>query len=105
MRRVFEATRPDGQTIRRTSEHHVYSHAVAIWREARPAENGFRALPAQWLSAEWASRRALAEKNAARYNRQPERYRAVVLEAREVTKPTRDHLTIDNPTAPPFGNR
>ena len=84
-RRIFEATAPDGEIVRRTSETKVYSHAVVRWLDAYTAYNG-TSYDAGWMlrAVEWCSRRDLAEKKITFYRNRGKR--AEILEAREVTK-------------------
>jgi hypothetical protein len=82
-RRIFEATHPDGSTIRRSSDTMVYSHAVVFWRDAWKYQD--TVVPAQWSKPQWQSRRDLAEK-IANSERRAGRSRVEILDVREVTK-------------------
>lgn len=88
MSRYFIAVASDGTTFKRSSVRRVYSHCVAIRLTVKPHggqwwhPEGFD----DWWKGEWASHQELAYKNAGR-NRdtQVSKYRAEILEAREVT--------------------
>jgi hypothetical protein len=97
--RYFIATASDGTIFKRSSKNRAYSHCVAVYsvvRAATPEEaKGRNSVLCKgsegWARGEWASRKDLADKNAASDHGQswPRTVlvRAEVLDAREVSGP------------------
>ena len=97
--RYFIATASDGTVFKRSSQNRIYSHCVAVYsvvRAATPEEaKGRHPVLCKgsegWAKGEWASRKDLADKNAASDHGQswPRTVlvRAEVLDACEVSGP------------------
>ena len=83
MRLKFEATDVSGKVHKRSSTSHIYSHCLVIHLAAHPPSNLWpKAIPA-CSHTEWAASRALAERNANRWHKEP--CEAIeILEARQV---------------------
>ena len=71
MRIKFEATDASGKVHKRSSRSHVYSHCLVIYFAAHPPSKLWPKGIAACSHAEWAASRALAERNANRWRRQP----------------------------------
>ena len=84
MRLKFEATDVSGKVHKRSTTSHIYSHCLLIHLAARPPSNPWpKGIPA-CSHAEWAPSRALAERNANRWRKEPCVEAIEILEARQV---------------------
>jgi hypothetical protein len=83
MKTKHTATDSKGKVHKRTSANRVYSHCVVIHLRAIPPRENSRGWDAR-SCAEWASTRALAEKNAANWRRKD--VEAVEIVEAEITK-------------------
>ena len=84
MRLKFEATDVSGKVHKRSSTCHIYSHCLVIHLTAhRPSNLWPKGIPA-CSHAEWAASRALAERNANRWRKQPDVDTVEVLDAIQV---------------------
>ena len=84
MRRKFEATDATGQLHKRSSISHIYSHCIVIHLAAHPPSNLWPKGIAACSHAEWAVSRALAERKAHRWRKEPSVEAIEILEARQV---------------------
>ena len=71
MRVKFEATDATGKVHKRGSRSHVYSHCVVIHFAARLPSKSWPKGIAAFSHAEWAGSRALAERTASRWRKEP----------------------------------
>ena len=71
MRIKFEATDASGKVHKRSSTSHVYSHCLVIHFAPHPPSNLWPKGIAACSHAEWAASRALAERNANRWRKEP----------------------------------
>ena len=71
MRIKFEATDASGKTHKRSSTSHVYSHCLVIHFAARPPSNLWPKGIAACGHAEWVETRAMAERKASRWSKEP----------------------------------
>jgi len=84
MRLKFEATDVSGKVHKRSSTSHIYSHCLVIHLAAHPPSNLWpKGIPA-CSHAEWAASRALAERNANGWRKEPCVEAIEILEARQV---------------------
>ena len=67
----FEATDASGKVHKRSSTSHVYSHCLVIHFAAHPPSKLWPEGIATCSHAEWVASRALAERNANRWRKQP----------------------------------
>ena len=72
MRIKFEAIDASGKVHKRSSTSHVYSHCLVIHFAAHPPSNLWPKGIAACSHAEWVASRALAERNANRWRKQPD---------------------------------
>ena len=72
MRVKLEATDAAGKVHKRSSTSRVYSHCVVIHFAAHPPSKLWPKGIAACSHAEWAASRALAERNANRWRKQPD---------------------------------
>jgi len=84
MRLKFEATDVSGKVHKRSSTSHIYSHCLVIHLAAHPPSNLWPKGIAACSHAEWAASRALAERNANRWRKEPCVKAIEILEARQV---------------------
>jgi hypothetical protein len=84
MRLKFEATDVSGKVHKRSSTSHIYSHCLVIHLAAHPPSNLWPKGIAACSHAEWAASRALAERNAHRWRKDPCVEAIEILEARQV---------------------
>ena len=80
----FEATDASGKVHKRSSTSHVYSHCLVIHFAAHPPSNLWPKGIAACSHAEWAASRALAERNANRWRKQPSVDAIEILDAIQV---------------------
>ena len=71
MRIKFEATDANGKVHKRSSVSRFYSHCVVIHFAAHPPNKCWPKGIAACSHAEWAASRALAERNASRWRKDP----------------------------------
>ena len=71
MRIKFEATDANGKVHKRSSASQVYSHCLVIHFAAHPPSKLWPKGIAACSHAEWAASRALAERNASRWRKDP----------------------------------
>ena len=71
MRVKFEATDATGKVHKRSSMSHFYSHCVVIHFAAHPPSKLWPKGVAACSHAEWAGSRALAERKASRWRKEP----------------------------------
>jgi hypothetical protein len=84
MRIKFEATDANGKVHKRSSVSRFYSHCVVIHFAAhRPSRFPPKGVAA-YSRAEWAGSRALAERSASRWRKEPYVEAIEILEARQV---------------------
>ena len=83
MRIKFEATDASGKVHKRSSTSRVYSHCLVIHLAAHPPSNLWPKGIAACSHAEWAASRALAERNANRWRKEPSVEAIEILEARQ----------------------
>ena len=81
MRIKFEAVDQNGKLHKRASVSRFYSHCVVIHFAAHPPSKFWSA---GFSHAEWAESRALAERNASRWRKEPDVEAIEILEARQV---------------------
>ena len=84
MRVNFEATDATGKVHKRSSTSHVYSHCIVIHFAAHPPSKLWPKGVAACSHAEWAGSRALAERKASRWRKDPYVETIEILEARQV---------------------
>ena len=84
MRIKFEATDASGKVHKRSSTSHVYSHCLVIHFAAHPPSNLWPKGIAACSHAKWAESRALAERNANRWRKQPSVDAIEILDAIQV---------------------
>ena len=84
MRVKFEATDATGKVHKRGSRSRVYSHCVVIHFAAHPPSRFWPKGVAAYSRAEWAGSRALAERSASRWRKEPYVEAIEILEARQV---------------------
>jgi hypothetical protein len=84
MRVKFEATDATGKVHKRGSRSRVYSHCVVIHFAAHPPSKSWPKGVAAYSHAEWAGSRALAERTASRWRKEPCVEAIEILEARQV---------------------
>jgi hypothetical protein len=84
MRIKFEAVDKNDKLHKRASVSHVYSHCVVIHFAAHPPSKFWPKGVAACSHAEWARSRALAERNASRWRKEPDVEAIEILEARQV---------------------
>jgi hypothetical protein len=80
----FEATDATGKVYKRNSRSRVYSHCVAIHFAAHPPSKFWPKGVTAYSRAEWAGSRALAERSASRWRKEPYVEAIEILEARQV---------------------
>jgi len=84
MRHKFEATNATGKVYKRSSRSRIYPHCVVIHFAAHPPSKFWPKGVAAYSRAEWAGSRALAERNASRWRKEPYVEAIEILEARQV---------------------
>ena len=84
MRIKFEATDDTGKVHKRGSRSHVYSHCVVIHFAAHLPSKSWPKGIAAFSHAEWAGSRALAERTASRWRKEPYVEAIEILGARQV---------------------
>ena len=84
MRVKFEAIDAIGKVHKRSSMSHVYSHCVVIHFAAHPPSKVWPKGAAACSHAEWVGSRALAERKASRWHKEPSVEAIEILEVREV---------------------
>ena len=80
----FEATDASGKVHKRSSTSHVYSHRLVIHFAAHPPSKLWPEGISACSHAEWAASRALAERNASRWRKDPYVEAIEILKARQV---------------------
>ena len=80
----FEATDASGKVHKRSSTSHVYTHCLVIHFAPHPPSNLWPKGIAACSHAEWTASRALAERNANRWRKQPDVDTVEVLDAIQV---------------------
>ena len=83
MRVKFEATDATGKVHKRSSTSHVYSHCLLIHFAAHPPTKLWPKGIAACSHAEWAESRALAERKAIRWRKEPHVEAIEILETRQ----------------------
>jgi len=83
MRVKFEATDATGKVHKRVSRSRVYSHCVVIHFAAHPPSRFWPKGVAAYSRAEWAGSRALAERSASRWRKEPYVEAIEILETRQ----------------------
>jgi hypothetical protein len=84
MRIKFEAIDATGKVHKRTSARRVYSHCVVIYFAARPPSQRWpKSVPA-CSHAEWEGSRAMAERKATRWRKEPDVEVIEILEVRQM---------------------
>jgi hypothetical protein len=83
MRVKFEATDAIGKVHKRSSTSHVYSHCLLIHFAAQPPAKLWPKGIAACSHAEWAESRALAERRAIRWRKEPNVEAIEILEAKQ----------------------
>jgi hypothetical protein len=84
MRTKFEAVDKNDKLHKRASVSRVYSHCVVIHFSAHPPSKFWPKGVTAYSRAEWAGSRALAERSASRWRKQPYVEAIEILEARQV---------------------
>ena len=84
MRLRFEATDATGKVHKRCATSRVHSHCVVIHFAAHPPSRFWPKGVAAYSRAEWAGSRALAERSASRWRKEPDVEAIEILEARQV---------------------
>jgi hypothetical protein len=84
MRVKFEATDVTGKVHKRASGSRVYSHCVVIHFAARPPSKFWSNGIAACSHAEWEGSRAMAERKASRWRKEPDVEAIEILEVRQV---------------------
>ena len=84
MRVKFEATDATGKVHKRSSTSHVYSHCLVIHFAAHPPSKLWPKGIAACSHAEWAVSRALAERKANRWRKEPSVEAIEILAARQM---------------------
>jgi len=84
MRIKFEAVDQNGKLHKRASVSRFYSHCVVIHFATHPPSKFWPKGVAACSHAEWAESRALAERNASRWRKEPDVEAIEILEARQV---------------------
>ena len=80
----FEATDGNGKVHKRSSTKHVYSHCLVIHFVAHPPSKLWPKGIAACSHAEWEASRAMAERKATRWRKDPHVEAIEILEARQV---------------------
>ena len=80
----FEAVDKNGEPHKRASVSRVYSHCVVIHFAAHPPSRFWPKGVSAYSRAEWAGSRALAERSAGRWRKEPYVEAVEILEARQV---------------------
>ena len=83
MRIKFEATDASGKVHKRSSASHVYSHCVVIHFAAHPPSKLWPKGILACSHAEWAASRAIAERSASRWRKEPYVEAIEILDARQ----------------------
>ena len=84
MRIKFEAIDATGKVHKRTSARRVYSHCVVIHFAAQPPNQLWpKSVPA-CSHAEWEGSRAMADRKATRWRKEPDVEAIEILEARQM---------------------
>ena len=84
MRPKFDAIDGNGRVHKRRSVSRVYSHCLVIHFAAHPPSKLWPKGIAACSHAEWAGNRAVAERKAARWRKDPHVEAIEILEARQV---------------------
>ena len=84
MRIKFEATDASGKVHKRSTTSHIYSHCLVIHLAAHPPTELWPEGIGACSHAEWAESRALAERKAIRWRKEPCVEAIEILEARQV---------------------
>jgi hypothetical protein len=84
LRLKFEVIDCNGRVHKRSSPNHVYSHCLVIHFAPHPPSNLWPKGIAACSHAEWAGSRALAEREASRWRKDPYVATVEILEARQV---------------------
>jgi hypothetical protein len=84
MRVKFEATDAAGKVHKRSSKSHIYSHCLLIHFTAHPPSKFWPKGISACSHAEWAESRALAERKAIRWRKEPHVEAIEILEAVQV---------------------
>jgi hypothetical protein len=84
MRTKFEAVDKNDKLHKRANVSRVYSHCVVIHFAAHPPSKFWFKGVTAYSRAEWAGSRALAERSASRWRKQPYVEAIEILEARQV---------------------
>jgi hypothetical protein len=84
MRIKFEAVDKNGKLHKRAGVSRVYSHCVVIHFAAHPPSRSWPKGVTAYSRAQWAVSRALAERSASRWRKEPYVQAIEILEAREV---------------------
>jgi hypothetical protein len=84
MRVKFEATDANGKVHKRSSARRVYSHCVVIHFAAHPPSKLWPKGVAACSHAEWEESRAMAERKATRWRKEPSVEAIEILEVRQV---------------------
>ena len=84
MRIKFEAVDKNGKLHKRAGVSRVYSHFVVIHFAAHPPSKFWPKGVSAYSRAEWAGSRALAERSASRWCKEPYVEATEILEARQV---------------------
>jgi hypothetical protein len=84
LRLKFDVIDGNGRVHKRGSASHVYSHCLVIHFAAHPPSNLWPKGIAACSHAEWAASRALAERNANRWRKQPDVDTIEILDAIQV---------------------
>jgi hypothetical protein len=80
----FEATDASGKVHKRSSTSHVYSHCLVIHFAAHPPSKLWPKGIAACSHAEWEGSRAMAERKATRWRKDPHVEAIEILKARQV---------------------
>ena len=84
MRIKFEAVDKNDKLHKRVSVSRVYSHCVVVHFAAHPPSKFWPKGVAAYSRAEWAASRALADRSASRWRKEPYVEAIEILEARQV---------------------
>jgi hypothetical protein len=84
MRVKFEATDANGKVHKRSSARRVYSHCVVIHFAAHPPSKFWPKGVVACSHAEWEGSRAMAERKASRWRKEPSVEAIEILEVRQV---------------------